>query len=168
LGDPGCFITDTASIKAPFAQFGGKNPTDRSRNGVKKAIVIDMNRIILSILIDSANTHDSKLLLPHIKKLRKYIDKPKVMIADSAWDSKKLYTALSRENLALLAATNVRRNKNKVKFTPLGRWKIEQIFGIQQWSRGIKFCWTKTKDSFLALVQLASAIHNFRLVGVFV
>jgi predicted NACHT family NTPase len=90
------------------------------------------------------------------------------MIADSAWDSKKLYTALSRENLALLAATNVRRNKNKVKFTPLGRWKIEQIFGIQQWSRGIKFCWTKTKDSFLALVQLASAIHNFRLVGVFV
>jgi hypothetical protein len=74
---------------------------------------------------------------------------------------------LAKKNLALFAATNVKRDKNKQKLRPGGRWKIEQIFGIQQWNGGIKCCWAKTKDSFLAFCQLASAIHNFKLVGIF-
>lgn len=167
LGWPESFFVDTSSVKAPLAKFGGKNPTDRAKNGVKKGIVIDWNRIILSILVEPANKHDSKLLLPHIEHIKKFLNKPKVMATDSAWDAKKLYKNLAKENLALFASTNVRRDKNKKKIRPGGRWKIEQVFGIQQWNRGIKFCWTKTKDSFLAFCQLASAIHNFRLVGIF-
>ena len=167
LGAPESFFSDTSSAKAPFAKFGGKNPTDRSRNGIKKCLVIDWNRIILSIIIDSANKHDSKLLIPHIKNIQRFLDKPKVIATDSAWDVKKLRKELAQLNLALHASTNVRRDKYRKKVYPKGRWKIEQIFGIQQWNRGIKFCWTKTKDSFLALCQLASAIHNFRLVGIF-
>ncbi len=89
------------------------------------------------------------------------------MIPNSAWDVEKLRKDLVKNNLALFAATNVRRDKLKQTTKPGGRWKIEQIFGIQQWNRGIKFCWTKTKESFLALCQLASAIHNFKLVGIF-
>ena len=38
-----CFFIDTTSSKAPFAKFGGKNPTDRGRNGIKKSVVIDKN-----------------------------------------------------------------------------------------------------------------------------
>ena len=167
LGLPECFLTDTSSVKAPFALFGGKNPTDRAKNGIKKGIVIDWNRIILSIIIDAANKHDSKLLMPHIPYLKKFLDCPKVMITDSAWDIKKLRHDLVKENLALLASTNIRRDKSKKKNSPKGRWRIEQVFGIQQWNRGIKCCWAKTKDSFLAFCQLASAIHNFRLVGIF-
>ncbi len=93
FGAPQAFITDTASIKAPFAKFGGKNPTDRGKNGIKKGIVIDLNRAIFSIILDSANRYDSKILLPHVKNLRKYIEKkPIVMITDSAWDSNKIRT----------------------------------------------------------------------------
>lgn len=167
FGSPESFFSDTASIKAPFAKFGGKNPTDRAKNGVKKGIVIDWNRVILSIIIDSANRHDSKLLVPHIETIGRFLDKPKVIATDSAWDANQLRKDLAKVNLALFASTNIRRDKSKKKIRPGGRWKIEQIFGIQQWNRGIKFCWTKTKESFLALCQLASAIHNFRLVGVF-
>ncbi len=78
-----------------------------------------------------------------------------------------LRNSLTQDNIALLAATNVRRDKNKKKFTPWGRWKIEQIFGIQQWSCGIKFCWTKTAKAFLALCQFASAVQNFKTTRVF-
>jgi putative transposase len=166
FGFPECFLSDTSSVKAPFAKFGGKNPTDRAKNGVKKGLVIDWNRVILSVLIDAANKHDSRLLMPHIPYISKFLDKPKVMSTDSAWDVKKLRKDLAKVNLALHAATNVRRNKSKKKIKPKGRWKIEQVFGIQQWNRGIKVCWTKTKESFLALCQFASAIHNFRLVGI--
>lgn len=167
LGSPQCFLIDTSSIKAPFAKFGGRNPTDRAKNGVKKSIIIDWNRIILSILIDSANRHDSKLLEPHIQHIKKFLDHPKVMLTDSAWDVKKLRRELATENIAVFASTNVRRDKSKRIIRPGGRWRIEQVFGIQHWNRGIKFCWTKTKDSFLAICQLASAIHNFKLIGIF-
>lgn len=167
LGSPESFFSDTSSVKAPMAKFAGKNPTDRAKNGVKKGIVIDWNRIILSILVDSANKHDSKLLMPHIENIKKFLDRPKVISTDSAWDIKKLRTELAKVNLALHASTNVRRDKSKKKIKSGGRWKIEQIFGIQQWNRGIKFCWTKTKESFLALCQFASTVHNFRLVGIF-
>jgi putative transposase len=167
LGVPKSFLNDTSSVKAPFAKFGGNNPTDRAKNGVKKGIVIDWNRIILSILVAPANQHDSKLLTPHIGNLKKFLDRPKVMTTDSAWDSKKLRKILANVNLALHASTNVRRDKSKRKTKSGGRWKMEQIFGIQQWNRGIKFCWTKTAESFLALCQFASAVHNFKLVGIF-
>lgn len=167
LGVPKALITDTYSSKAPFAKFGGKNPTDRAKNGVKKGIVIDWNRIILSVVIDSANRHDSQLLLPHIDNIKPFLGNPMVLAADSAWDSKKLRNILAKFNLALHASTNRRRSKNKKQIRPGGRWRVEQIFGIQQWNRGIKSCWTKTKESFLALCQFASAIHNFRLAGIF-
>lgn len=166
-GSPESFFLDTSSVKAPFAQFGGKNPTDRAKRGVKKGLVIDWNRIILSVSVDAANTHDSKLLMQHIQHLKKFLNTPKVMATDSAWDVKKLRTELAHNNIALFAATNVRRDKTKKKIRPGGRWKIEQVFGIQQWNRGIKFCWAKLKDSFLAFCLLASAVHNFKIVGIF-
>ena len=167
LGTPQSFFGDTSTIKAPFARFGGRNPIDRAKRGIKKSIVIDWNQIILSICIDSANKPDSKLLIPHIPHLKKFLDRPKVMSTDSSWDSIKLREEFAQQNIALFAAENVRRDEVKRKTKPGGRWKIEQVFGMQQWNRGIKFCWTKTIDSFPALYQFASAIHNFRLVGIF-
>lgn len=162
-------FTDTSSSKAPLAQFAGKNPTDRSKNGVKKSIVIDSNKIILSLDVDGANMHDSKFLTSHLNEIESYLPlKPIAMTSDSAYDSKKLYKKAASYNIALVASINVRRNKNKVKFRPKGRWRVEQVFGIQNWNRGIKFCWTKTKDSFLALCKFAAAVHNFKLIGIFV
>ncbi len=70
FGSPECFISDTSSAKAPFAYFGGKNLTDRAKNGIKKGVIIDTNSIILSVLIYSANKHDSKLFLPHIQNIK--------------------------------------------------------------------------------------------------
>jgi len=168
LGKPKSFFYDTSHSKAPFAKDGGKNPTDRSKRGVKKGIVIDFKKIILSLSVDSANTHDSKTLLQHIKNIENFIeDTPLVLAADSAFDSKKLRKNLADFKLALLASTNVRRDKNKKKTSPGGRWKIEQIFGILHWHRGIKTCWSKLKYSFLGFLQFAAAIHNFKLGGVF-
>jgi len=167
LGCPESFLNDTSSVKAPLATFGGKNPTDRRKRGIKKGIVIDWNQIVLSVLIDAANKHDSKLLIPHIQKIKRFLNKPKVMTTDSAWDVAQLRKDLAKENLVLHASTNVRRNKKRRKIKSGGRWKIEQVFGMQQWNRGIKFCWTKTKESFLALCQFSCSMHNFKLAGIF-
>lgn len=81
------------------------------------------------------------------------------MATDSAWDAKKLYKDLAKENLALFASINVRRDKTKKKIRPSGRWRVEQVFGIQQWNRGIKFCWAKAKDSFNDPQELLHAVE---------
>ncbi len=70
LGAPACFITDTSSSKSPFAKFGNINPTDRKKYGIKKGVVIDWNRIVLSIIVDAANKHYSKMLLKHLPELK--------------------------------------------------------------------------------------------------
>lgn len=167
LGSPKSFFIDTSSVKAPFANFSGKNPTDRAKRGIKKGIVIDMNRIILSIMVHAANKHDARLVLPHAKALKRYLKNPKVLAADAAFDAKALRRALAQQNLALHSSTNTRRNKSMRRIHSNGRWRIEQIFGIQQWYRGIKTCWNKMHGSFLALCQLVAAIHNFKLAGIF-
>ncbi len=62
--EPQIFFKDTSSVKDSLARFAGKNPTDRGKHGIKKKFVIDWNRIILSILVEAANKHDSKILDP--------------------------------------------------------------------------------------------------------
>jgi len=168
LGKPKSFFYDTSSYKAPFSVFGGKNPTDRSKRGIKKGIIIDLKKIILSISIDAANIHDSKTLLSHAKSLKKFVKiKPLVLVTDSAFDSKKLCKFLATQNIALLASTNIRRDKKRARYIAGGRWRSEQIFGMQQWNRGIKICWAKLKNSALAFLQFVAAIHNFKLAGIF-
>ena len=68
----------------------------------KKGIVIDWNRIIHSIIIDAANKHDSKMLLPHLPKLTIHTqEKPLIMLADSAFDAQELYTKCYENNIFL-------------------------------------------------------------------
>lgn len=64
-------IFDTSLKKAPFALFGGKNPTDRGRNGIKWALLTNKKGIPLFINIFSANLHDSKTFDPIFRSLRK-------------------------------------------------------------------------------------------------
>ncbi len=106
LGAPEALQSDTSSSKSPFAKFGGKNPTDRGKNGVKRGIVIDWKGIVLSVIIDSANRHDSQLLTPHIQNIKQFLGKPMVLATDSAWDVKKLKKIFAALNVALFAATN--------------------------------------------------------------
>jgi len=99
FGPAECFLIDVSSSKAPLALFGGKNPTDRSKNGVKRSIVIDFNRIVLSVVIGSANTHDSKFFKTNVDQIKKYTSSnPKVLIGDSAYDIKKLYKLATQHN----------------------------------------------------------------------
>lgn len=156
-------ILDTTSSKAPFAKFGGRNPTDRGKNGIKKSLIIDEKKTIISVKVFSANKHDSKLLLPHMKNILNHPFNEKIIYSDSAYDSNKLRNELLKKDFILKAATNARRNKNKKNITYGFQWKIEQIFGILNWNRGIKFCWTKLKSSFLGFLHFICAFHNFKI-----
>jgi putative transposase len=161
---------DTSYSKAPFATFSGKNPTDRGRMGVKKSIVVDWNGAPLAAFADAANKHDVKFLEPTLANFFQYNqrpDKPVVLTADSAFDSKQLRKSCAKNNIALLAANNVRRSKNQKLYKPGHRWVVERTFGWMSWFRGLKTCWVKKIEMFLAFLDLALIKVLFRMGGIF-
>ena len=122
------YAFDTLLKKGPFAQFGGANPTDRSKQGVKQALLVDRKGAPLFVYLTAANVHDSKTLEPIINQLRRS-KRVRIIAADSAFDVKYLRSICADKKIALLASTNPRRSKNKHIYKPLHRWIIERSFG---------------------------------------
>jgi len=48
--------------KASFAGFGGRNPVDRGRRGVKSIVIVDNKGAYIFIDLAAAHIHDSQLL----------------------------------------------------------------------------------------------------------
>jgi len=157
------FALDTTIKKAPFADFGGKNPTDRAKQGIKEAILVDRKGAPMAVFVTAANVHDSKLLEPIVQQLVQSND-IRIIAADSAFDAKNLYTLCTNKNIALVTSTNRRRKKNAHVFHAPYRWIVEQVIGILSWFRGLKFCWNKLLETRTAFLQLACSYRLFRMV----
>lgn len=160
------FAFDCISKKAPFASFGGKNPTDRAKRGIKNSIIVDRRGAPLFVNVASANRHDSKLLEPSLAQMRKSKN-VRIIAADSAFDVARLRSKCKDKNIALLAVPNRRRRKNVHVFQIPKRWIVEQTFGILSWHRGLKICWAKTRESAVSFLQIACSLRLFRMAGIF-
>ena len=161
------YAFDTLLKKAPFASFGGKNPTDRSKRGVKEGLLVDRKGAPMYVTIASANTSDSKMYKPTVGQLKKS-KRLRIIAADAAFDVNDLYCwSRDKKNLALIAVPNPRRKKNVHKFSVPHRWIIERTFGILAWFRGVKFCWAKTLESALGFFQIACSLRLFKMSGIF-
>jgi transposase len=160
------FAIDSTSKKSPFAQCGGKNPTDRAKRGIKYLMIVDRKGAPLYVHIAAANRHDSKLFSSIIRNLGTS-KKIRILAADSAFDVKRFYKECKEKNIALIASPNPRRRKNVHKFSVPHRWIIEQTFGILSWFRGIKTCWAKTLDAAFGFLQLACSHRLLNMIGIF-
>jgi putative transposase len=152
------YVIDSSFKKAPFADFGGKNPTDRAKRGIKHIIVVDRKGAPVRVNVAAANIHDSKLYEPMLHQFEKS-KTILIMAADSAFDARRLYKKSKEKNIALIASPNKRRKKDVHKFNIPHRWIVEQTFGILSWFRGLKTCWAKTRESSLGFLQLACSIR---------
>jgi transposase len=157
------YAIDTSLKKAPFAKCGGKNPTDRAKRGIKQVIIVDRKGAPIDVALASANRHDSNLLMPLFENY-KSDEKVRILAADSAFDSKNLRIFCKEKNIALLASTNPRRNKNIHPIAISHRWVVERTFGWFSWYRGLKICWAKLLISHLSFLQLAASIQLFRML----
>jgi putative transposase len=154
---------DTSSSKAPFANWAGKSPVDRSKHGIKKSIIVDLNGAPLALAVGAANRHDSifvKETLDDIVKLETNCFK--ILAADSAYDSKRLRTLAKKRGFVLYSAINKRRSRDYKRIKPSFRWKVEASHSWLNNFRSLKTCWTKTKEAFVALLQLGASVVLFR------
>ncbi len=157
------YAIDSSSKKAPFARFGGRNPTDRAKRGIKQVIIVDRKGTPIYVDIAPANTHDSKLFEPILAQVKRK-RKVRIIAADSAFDVRRLYIKCKEKNIALIATPNPRRRKDVHRFNVPHRWIVEQAFGILSWLRGLKICWAKTIESSLGFLQLACSIRLLKTI----
>ena len=160
------YAFDTILRKSPYANFGGKNPTDRAKRGIKEGILVDRKGAPLFVHVTVANTHDSKTLQPILDQMNKS-KKTRIIAADSAFDAKFLYSLCKEKNIALVASINPRRKKDAHVFHAPYRWIVEQTFGILSWFRGLKISWSKTIESTKAFLELACSYRLFKMAGAF-
>jgi putative transposase len=161
------YATDTCSCKAPLANWGGKNPTDRGKIGAKKSIIVDQRGAILAIKVGPANRHDSQFFDQTLSRLQYNADELKIIAADSAYDSKNIRENAKKNKFILLASTNPRRRKMNL-YHPSHRWIVERSNSWLNSFRSLKICWCKTASSFQALCDLACSYRLFKTAGIFV
>src|SRR5439155_14850441 len=69
-------MDDGTITKAPHGGKGtGPNPTDRSKSGTKRSILVEGKGIPLAVAVAGANRHDMKLAEPTLKSI--VIERPK-------------------------------------------------------------------------------------------
>lgn len=162
-GENNWYAIDASCKKAPFAhkKFSGNNPTDRSKKGIKQGLIVDRRGIPVALSLVPANVYDLKLLEPMIQDWNQQKN-IRILAADAAFDAYQLRALCKAKNIALIAATNPRRNKTLCKTKVPYRWVIERTFGWLSWYRGLKICWAKLLESHLSFFQLACTIQTFR------
>jgi len=153
-------ITDTFNVKSMRGSDGlGRNPTDRGRNGLKVSVICDTNRITREIHIGSANTHDSKLLLPTIKHHQglKSLQEPIKCLCDAGYVGHQLACECQKENISLIVRPK--------KVGKSGRWshqlnhidqialdkyrnRIELLNGNIRRFRGLMVKWVTTISTY--------------------
>ena len=154
---------DASSSKAPYANWSGANPVDRSKRGVKKNIIVDQHGAPLALAVGAANRHDSVFFEETLDDLVNLeTERIKVLAADSAYDAMRLKRLSREKGFVLYAATNKRRRKDCAKIKPGLRWKVEASHSWLNNFRSLKTCWTRTKEAFVALLQLGAAMLLFR------
>ena len=166
------FAIDGSYVKAPLGgEKTGKNPTDRSRLGSKKSMIVDQRGAPLGLAIGPANMHDSKLVGATLKSFHGSFknDVLKIMAADSAYDSTKIKRDLREKNFIPLISINKRRSKIKFeKCSSRHRWIIERSHSWLNHFRSIRTRWARRNSSFLAFFQFACAHRLFAMSGIFV
>lgn len=154
---------DGCITKSPLGgKKTGKNPTDRSKLGTKRAIVVDQNGIPLGLAISGANTHDSKLLLQTLNSVPYAIkiERSKWLHLDRGFDSKKSREIAVGHNFKAQIALKKKRNQSEavIREKDIFRWVVERTHSWMNRFRRIYIRWEKKIDNYQGMLELASAI----------
>ncbi len=156
---------DGAMTKAPFGgAASGPNPTDRTKQGVKRSLLTDGAGIPLAVAIDGANRHDMKLLaatLDGIVVTRPDPDSraPQHLCLDAGYDDVAVRAdATERDYDAHIRGRGEERAlKEQTPGWRARRWLVERTHSWLNRSRRLLVRWEKKAENYLAFVQLACA-----------
>lgn len=152
----------------------GHNPTDRSKQGVKRSLLTEGQGIPIGLAVDGANRHDMKLVRPTLETIivarpQPTEDEPQGMCLDKGYDYDEVrdllaefgFTAHIRsraEEAGDIAAEAGKRAR---------RWVVERSHSWMNRFRRILIRWEKKPQNYLAFLHFACALIAFRASRLF-
>jgi putative transposase len=165
---------DGAMTKAPLGgETTGRNPTDRSKRGVKRSLLTEGNGMPIGVAIDGANRHDMKLTERTLESIvvarPDPREKPQNMCMDKGYDYKDIRELLAQWGYT--AHIKTRGEEKKEKETIPGyrarRWVVERTHSWMNRFRRLLIRWEKRSENYLGFLHLACAFITFHAAGVF-
>jgi hypothetical protein len=158
-------ITDTFTVKSMDGSEGvGRNPTDRGRKGIKVSLICDQRLVTHAVHLESANVHDSKILIPTINVSVSNL-KNKKCLADSGYAGQKYITKVNTEtDIQLISKPKKTNNRFKMShiistsdtvLLEKKRNNIERLNGNIRRFRGLMIKYTKKISSYLTYLYVA-------------
>jgi len=152
----------------------GRNPTDRSKRGTKRSLLVDGNGIPLAVAVDGANRHDVTLVQATLEEMMAHRpapadDEPQNICLDKGYDSVKVEALLIEWGYTahIRARGEEKEAKQSIPGYRARRWVVERTHSWMNRFRRLLIRWEKQVDNYLGLLHLACAFITFRAAGLF-
>src|SRR5689334_6731927 len=153
----------------------GSNPTDRSKSGTKRSILVDGKGVPLSVSVDAANRHDMKMTKSTLQNV--VINKPEPtikskqqhMCMDKGYNFPEVHELLEDYGYTIHIRLGGRR-ENKRKRIPTHkprRWVVERTHSWMNRFRRLLIRWEKKVENYIAMLHFACAWITHRVAGLF-
>ena len=152
----------------------GSNPTDRSKSGTKRSLLVDGKGIPLGMIVDGANKHDMKMTEATLKSI--VIDRPEPtvisqqhMCMDKGYDYPEVYELLEDYGYTIHICLRV-ESKAKSKQIPGYRarhWVVERTHSWMNRFRRLLIRWEKKVENYVAMSHFACTCITYRTTGLF-
>jgi putative transposase len=150
----------------------GWNPTDRSKQGVKRSLLTDGQGIPIGLAIDGANRTDMKLVLATVASM--VVDRPEPtethpqgMCLDAGYDFEVVRTWLAEFGLTAHIRSRGEERTAREAGKQARRWVVERSHSWMNRFRRILVRWEKKADHYLAFLHFACGLIAFRAAGLF-
>jgi len=156
----------------------GPNPTDRSKSGTKRSILVDGKGVPIGVSVDGANRHDMKMSKATLQSIVIYRPVPTIrskqhMCLDKGYDYPEVYELLEEYGYTIhirLRGGEDERGINKRKAIPGHRarhWVVERTHSWMNRFRRLLIRWEKKVENHIAMLHFACAWITYRSAGVF-
>jgi putative transposase len=161
----------------------GPNPTDRSKSGTKRSLIVDGQGMPIGITIDGANRHDMKMTRATLQNI--VIHRPlssssssklqQHICLDKGYDYPEVYELLEEYGYTLhICKRGVEYNngnkKKRRRRTPkyrARRWVVERTHSWMNRFRRLLIRWEKKEDNYIAILHFVCTWITYKRRGVF-
>jgi len=148
----------------------GKNPTDRGKNGTKRAALTEGGGYPIALRLAGANVHDTMMLQDTLEAV--VVQPPNPLRHRQHLCLDKGFDNPTGEFAALVYGyvPHIRRigeeklDARKRKKHPARRWKAERCLSWWNGCRSILVRWCKKSCNYLGLIELNSALLWYRRI----
>jgi len=154
----------------------GPNPTDRSKSGTKRSILVDGKGVPLSVSVDGANRHDMKMSKATLQNIVIYRPEPTMrskqhMCMDKGYDFPEVYELLEEYGYTIhIRLRGEERRNNKEEAIPkyrARRWLVERTHSWMNRFRRLLIRWEKRIENYVRMLHLVCAWITYRRGGLF-